>query len=197
MAPAKKLNTYTYQDYKDFDDSMRCEIIEGEVVMMSPSPIPMHQDIAGKIYASMLQFFKGKKCRPFMAALDIILDYHYNSENSQIILQPDVLVLCDKSKLDRRGIIGAPDLVVEVISPSSAKYDFGKKLELYLAYGVKEYWIVDSNAKTIHLNFEVNKDYEEIIYYADDRDKNIIKSRLFSGLELELNDIFDADYWKD
>ena len=194
MAPAKQLNTYTYQDYKDFDDSMRCEIIEGEIVMMSPAPSVWHQDILSNLHFELRSFFKRKKCKPYVSPIDVLLNYEYKGENSDIILQPDILVLCDKNKLDSRAILGAPDLVVEILSPSTAKYDFGKKLELYLAYGVKEYWIVDTNAKTIHLNFEVNKDYEETIYYADDKDKNIIKSRLFEGLEIPLSEVFEYGF---
>jgi len=194
MAPAKKLNTYTYQDYKDFDDNMRCEIIEGEVVMMSPAPSVFHQIYSNKINKAFNAFFEGKKCLPLYAPVDVLLDYEYKREDSNIVVQPDLIILCDKNKLDNRGILGAPELVVEILSPSTAKYDFGKKLELYLAYGVKEYWIVDSNAKTIHLNFEVNKDYEETIYYADDKVKNIIKSRLFEGLEIPLSEVFEYGF---
>ena len=194
MAPAKRLNTYTYQDYKNFDDSMRCEIIEGEVVMMSPAPSMWHQDIGLNIAAFFKQFFKGKKCKPHISPTDVLLNYEYKGENSDIILQPDLLVLCDKNKWNMRGVLGAPELVVEILSPSTAKYDFGKKMELYLAYGVKEYWIVDPHAKTIHLNYEVNKDYEETIFYLDEPDKNIIKSRLFEGLEIPLSEVFELGF---
>ena len=194
MTPAKKLNTYTYQDYKNFDDSMRCEIIEGEVVMMSPAPSGWHQDISSTLHTIFAVFLKGKKCKVYHAPMDVLLNYEYKGENSDIILQPDLLVLCDKNKLDKRGILGAPELIVEILSPSTLKYDLGKKMELYLAYGVKEYWIVDPNAKTIHLNYEVDKDYEETIFYLDDADKNIIKSRLFEELEIPLSEVFELGF---
>jgi len=194
MAPAVKLDTYTYQDYKNFDDSMRCEIIEGEVVMMTPAPSRFHQDISGNLYFKFRNFLKNKKCKAYYSPMDVLLNYEYKGENSDIILQPDLLVLCDKNKLDTRGVLGAPELVVEILSPSTLKYDLGKKLELYLAYGVKEYWIVDPHAKTIHLNYEVNKDYEETIFYLDEPDKNIIKSRLFEGLEIPLNEVFELGF---
>jgi len=194
MAPAKKLNTYTYQDYKDFDDSIRCEIIEGEVVMMSPAPSVWHQDILSNLHFELRSFFKRKKCKTYVSQIDVLLNYEYKGENSDIILQPDLLVLCDKNKLDSRAILGAPDLVVEILSPSTLKNDLYRKYVLYLAYGVKEYWIVDPNAKTIHLNYEVNKDYEEIIYYADDKDKDILKSRLFKGLEIPLSEVFELGF---
>ena len=194
MAPAVKLNTYTYQDYKNFDDSMRCEIIEGKIVMMAPSQTILHQEVLGNVAVLISDFVKGKKCKACISPLDVLLDYEYKGENSDIILQPDLLVLCDKNKLDKRGILGAPELVVEILSPSTLKYDLGKKMELYLAYGVKEYWIVDPHAKTIHLNYEVNKDYEETIFYLDEPDKNIIKSRLFEGLEIPLNEVFELGF---
>ena len=194
MAPAKKLNTYTYQDYKNFDDNMRCEIIEGEVVMMSPAPSVFHQDISGNLYFALRNLLKKKQCKAYSAPIDVLLDYHYNFEQSKVILQPDIIVLCDKNKLDNRGILGAPDLVVEILSPSTAKYDFGKKMELYLAYGVKEYWVVDTKAQTIHLNFSVDKEFVETIFYADDKDKNVIKSRLFEELEIPLSEIFEYGF---
>ena len=194
MAPAKKSNTYTYQDYKNFDDSMRCEIIEGEVVMMSPAPSGFHQDIILNIATFFKKHLRNAKCRPYIAPYDVLLNYEYKGENSDIILQPDIFILCDKNKWSNRIIKGAPELVVEILSPSTAKYDFGKKLELYLAYGVKEYWIVDPNAKTIHLNYEVDKDYEETIFYLDEPDKSIIKSRLFEGLEIPLSEVFELGF---
>ena len=194
MAPAKKLNTYTYQDYKNFDDSMRCEIIEGEVIMMSPAPSMWHQDISSSLHTKFANFLTGKKCKVYSAPIDVLLNFEYKGENSDIILQPDLLVLCDKNKWNIRGVLGAPELVVEILSPSTAKYDFGKKLELYLAYGVKEYWIVDPNAKTIHLNYEVDKDYVETIFYLDEPDKSIIKSRLFEGLEIPLSEVFELGF---
>ena len=194
MAPAIKLNTYTYQNYKNFDDSMRCEIIEGEVIMMSPAPSVWHQDISSTLHLIIGNFLHKKKCKVYSAPIDVLLNYEYKGENSDIILQPDLLVLCDKNKLDKRGILGAPELVVEILSPSTLMNDLHRKYALYLAYGVKEYWIVDPNAKTIHLNYEVNKDYEETIFYLDEPDKSIIKSRLFEGLEIPLSEVFELGF---
>ena len=194
MAPAKKLNTYTYQDYKNFDDSMRCEIIEGEVVMMAPAPSGFHQDISSTLHTIFANFLKGKKCKVYFSPMDVLLNYEYKGENSDIILQPDLLVLCDRNKLDKRGVLGAPELVVEILSPSTLKNDLHRKYSLYLAYGVKEYWIVDPNAKTIHLNYEVDKEYEETIFYLDDSEKNIVKSRLFDGLEIPLSEVFELGF---
>ncbi len=194
MAPAKKINTYTYQDYKNFDDSMRCEIFEGEVMMMSPAPNMWHQAISSNLHFIFSKFLKGNTCKAYSAPVDVLLDYKYKFEHSNIILQPDLLVLCDKNKWDKRGILGAPELVIEILSPSTLKNDIHLKYILYRDYGVKEYWIVNPDARTIHQYFLVDGDYEEFIYYSDDKDKNVIKSRLFEGLEIPLSEIFEYGF---
>ncbi len=194
MAPAVKLDTYTYQDYKNFDDSMRCEIIEGEVVMMAPAPSIIHQLISSDLHYILKRFFIKRKCQVFHPPTDVLLDYQYNFENAKIILQPDIIVVCDKNKLDFQKVLGAPDFVIEILSPSSLKNDLLRKYVLYRDYGVKEYWIVNPDARTINQYFLVNKDYEETIFYLDEPDKNIIKSRLFEGLEIPLSEVFELGF---
>lgn len=134
---------YTYGDYLTWPDDFRCELIDGKVYMMSPAPLLTHQDTAGEIFFQAKQALRGKSCRALIAPVDVRLPLHAEAdESTDVVVQPDVLVVCDSSKLDRRGVRGAPDWVVEVLSPSTAGKDQIEKRRLYERHGVKEYWLV-------------------------------------------------------
>lgn len=134
---------YTYRDYLTWPDDVRCELIDGVVYMMSPAPILAHQDVAGEIFFQAKQALRGKPCRAMIAPLDVRLPRQDEAdENTDVVVQPDVLVVCDPTKLDRRGVRGAPDWVVEVLSPSSASRDQIEKRRIYERHGVLEYWLV-------------------------------------------------------
>jgi Uma2 family endonuclease len=134
---------YTYRDYLSWPDDVRCELIDGVVYMKSPAPILAHQDVAGEIFFQAKQALRGKPCRVMIAPLDVRLPRHNEAdENTDVVVQPDVLVVCDPNKLDRRGVRGAPDWVVEVLSPSSASRDQIEKRRIYERHGVLEYWLV-------------------------------------------------------
>ena len=125
-----------------YKDEPREEIIHGRTVQMSPSPTIRHNTIVGNIYGIFWRFLKGKRCRVFMDGADV----HLDDENT---FAPDVMIVCDRDKIKHDGIYGAPDLVVEVLSPSTATRDKGTKKDVYERAGVKEYWIVDPLAKSI------------------------------------------------
>jgi len=141
---------YTYGDYLTWSDDVRYELIDGQAYLMAPAPTLEHQDIAGEIYRQLSNQLAGKACRPFIAPVDVRLP-RKDEEDEEIdtVVQPDVLVVCDISKLDRRGVRGAPDFVVEVLSPSSAYHDHQRKREVYERAGVREYWLVDPLERTI------------------------------------------------
>jgi Uma2 family endonuclease len=134
---------HCYGDYVTWPDDCRYELIDGMAYMMSPAPNLAHQDIAGEIYLQARLALKGKTCRAFIAPIDVRLPKK-DEVNEQIdtVVQPDVMVVCDSSKLDRSGIRGAPDWIVEVLSPSTASHDQIKKRRLYELHGVREYWLV-------------------------------------------------------
>ncbi len=139
----KKDRHYTYRDYLTWPDDVRCELIDGKVYMMSPAPLLSHQDVAGEIFRQTANQLLGKSCRTFMAPVDVRLPKSAEAdEETDSIVQPDVLVVCDSTKLDRRGVRGAPDWVVEVLSPSTAGRDQIEKRRLYERHGVREYWLV-------------------------------------------------------
>ncbi len=143
---------YTYGDYLSWPDDVRYELIDGVAYLMAPAPTLEHQDIAGEIYYQLRQQLEGKPCRPYIAPVDVRLPKRNEADEAiDTVVQPDVIVVCDQGKLDRRGVRGAPDFVVEVLSPSTAFHDHKRKREVYERAGVKEYWLVDPVERTIHI----------------------------------------------
>lgn len=134
---------YTYADYLSWPDDFRCELLEGKVYMMSPAPSVRHQDMVGEVFFQLKKQLKGKSCQPLVSPLDVRLPkLGRKRDDEETVVQPDVLVVCDSSKLDERGVNGAPDWVIEVLSPKTASKDQIQKRRLYEAAGVREYWIV-------------------------------------------------------
>ena len=125
-------------------DEQSYEMIDGQVVMMSPRPAYGHIQTAGNIYRIFANYLDGKRCMAFPDGMSLYLD-----ENNFLI--PDAMIVCEKEKIRHKGIYGVPDLVVEVLSASTAKYDRGKKKEIYEQHGVKEYWIVSPESRSIEV----------------------------------------------
>jgi Uma2 family endonuclease len=140
MTLDKPKQKYTYQDYLTWSDGERWEIIESVPYNMSPAPRRSHQDVSLNVAALMKMALKGKKCIPYIAPTDVVLD----DEN---VVQPDVFVVCDPKKLTEKGIFGAPDVIFEILSPSSTQKDRWIKKRLYERFGVKEYIIIDIEAQ--------------------------------------------------
>jgi Uma2 family endonuclease len=143
---------HTYRDYAAWPEGQRWELVRGQAWAMSPAPTWNHQEIAGFIYSQLRQFLNGKPCRAFIAPVDVFLPAPGQTpedlDGVDTVVQPDVGVVCDKSKiLPDKGVFGAPDLVVEVLSPSSVLHDLNTKLALYESAGVREYWVVDGHAE--------------------------------------------------
>lgn len=151
---------YTYKDYLTWPDDVRCEIIDGEVYMMTPAPILAHQDVAGEIFRQTANALVGKTCRALIAPLDVRLPRSNEAdEDTDIVVQPDVMVVCDPNKLDRRGVRGAPDWVVEVLSPKSASRDQIEKRRIYERHGVSEYWLVHPTDRLLTIYRLQNGEY--------------------------------------
>lgn len=144
MSLAQRDDAYhTYADYLAWPETVRYELVDGVAYLMVPAPVLDHQHIAGEVYYQLRRSLAGKPCRPFIAPVDVRLPKHDEAdERVDTVVQPDVLVVCDPAKLDRRGVRGAPDFVVEVLSPATAGHDQVRKRRLYERSGVKEYWLV-------------------------------------------------------
>lgn len=157
--PEKKQGEYTLEDYYALPDERRVELIDGVIYDMS-APTLLHQLIGGKVYVMIQSFIekKGGNCLPFYAPVDVRLDC-----DDKTMVQPDVLILCDDAKKTKRYIMGAPDFCLEVISESTRRKDYIKKLQKYTDAGVKEYWIIDPFQKIL-LVYHWKDDYAPHMY---------------------------------
>jgi Uma2 family endonuclease len=172
---------WTYEEYYRLDDERRYEIINGNL-LMAPAPDIWHQDWLGKLFRLLASFAeKHKLGNTFIAPVDVILD----EEN---VVQPDlVFVAAHKSRIiKRRGIFGTPDLLVEIICPSSVRRDRYNKKELYARFGVKEYWIGDAANRSLEV-LALKRGRYELLCAAEDRGE--IHSLVLKGLEFDLMDI--------
>lgn len=142
--PAEK-ERYTLADVLAWDDDRRMELIEGTVFLMAPSPATDHQLISGELFGQLHNYLKGKRCKVISAPFDVrLFEQEGNGpEDVDTVVVPDITVVCDPDKLDKRGCKGAPDMVVEILSPSTQRHDRLTKFNLYQRAGVREYWIVD------------------------------------------------------
>ena len=141
---------FTYRHYRTWPDTERWELIEGQAWSMSPAPIRDHQSLVLSLASAMRTFLKGKVCQVFISPFDVLFPENDEPDDEvSTVVQPDIVVFCDKSKLTRAGARGAPDLVVEILSPSTSKKDWNEKFNLYERHGVREYWVVDPAARSV------------------------------------------------
>jgi len=186
--PALEQNKrYTYQDYCQWDDDERWEIIDGVPFNMAPAPITRHQRIKGWLYTKISNKLEGKKCIPFDAPIDVIFSKHD-------VVQPDILVVCDPKKITEKNIQGAPDLIIEILSPSTSKRDRWTKKQLYERNGVKEYIIVDGDgAFSEQYILQENGKYQEaIVIDFDER----LEIQTVENLPLILKEALDIPPFK-
>ena len=165
MEAIKLDKKYTYADYYSWNDDNRWELIDGTVYAMAPGPSPTHQSTIGKLFWHLQSYLRDKSCEVFMSPLDVRLNAD-TSDNT--VVQPDLIIVCDKSKIDSRGIVGAPDFVAEVLSPYTAKHDMDRKYKAYMKAGVKEYWIIDPFNKMLMAHILHDGKYEGKPYFQDD-----------------------------
>lgn len=158
--PLPKLDRYTYADLLAWPEEVRAELIDGDLYMLA-SPSVQHQSISMDIGSQIAAYLRGKTCKVFAAPFDVRLFEQENDppHNIDTVVQPDLSVICDPSKLDSRGCKGAPDLVVEILSPSTMQHDRVVKFNLYREAGVREYWIVDPESQTLSVYTLENGQY--------------------------------------
>lgn len=144
--------SYTYADYLLWNFKERVELIKGKIFKMSPAPSSYHQRISGELTYLLSKFFRKSICQMYVAPFDVrLINYKKSTVDNQIItvVQPDLCVICDSEKIDEKGCIGAPDLIIEILSPGNSNREMTLKFDLYEENGVKEYWIVNQSEKTI------------------------------------------------
>jgi Uma2 family endonuclease len=181
---------WTYADYLTWPDDQRWEIIDGMAYSMSPAPTTSHQRILRKLAFIINAHLEGKECELFLAPLDVRFAEQKNASDNYIdtVVQPDILIVCDKSKLDERGCNGSPDFIIEISSPSTGKNDLTLKFDLYQRHGVKEYWIVHPEEQTVMV-FKIDEDgmYGKPERYAGECTVSV---PLFGDLVVDLKGVF-------
>ncbi|CDF57447.1 Uma2 family endonuclease [Thermobrachium celere] len=179
--------TYTYKDYKELKDTL-LEIIDGVPYLMSPSPTVEHQRILRKLLLILSDYFKNGICEVFSVPLDVIFKNEEETiDEAKNVVQPDIFVVCDNKKINDKNIIGAPDLIIEIVSSSSQSLDYVKKLNLYEKYKVKEYLIVNPINKTILQYVYENDSYASSNIYTKE---DIVKIIYFEGLLIDFKKVF-------
>ena len=184
MTALQRKDYYTFEDWMSWDEDFRAEIIDGKLYMMA-QPTLRHQEVAGDIFWQIYSYLKGKRCKVFYSPIGVRLE-----KNKDTCLEPDVVVVCDRSKLDGGKIcIGPPDMVVEVLSPSTKNKDMELKWKKYQEAGVQEYWIVDPDYRYITVNILDKGQYKSLQYIAGDT----ISVSVLDGCEVNLQSVFDLD----
>ena len=182
--------TYSYADYLLWRFKERVELFRGKIFEMSPAPNRKHQAVAGNLFQNFRYYFTNKTCKMYFAPFDVrLINFTQSTDNTVFtVVQPDLCVICDQSKLDKRGCIGSPDLVVEILSPGNSKKELGIKFNLYEENGVLEYWIVNPLEESVLIYSLVNDKYVATKPLIDGEK---IKSPLFPELDFEIAKIFE------
>jgi len=175
---------FTYSDYESWDDDNRYELIDGVAYMMS-APSTAHQSILMELSRQFANFLKGKSCKVFAAPCDVCLNGLGDEDDT--VVQPDLLVVCDESKLDKKRCNGAPDMTIEILSPSTTKRDLLTKLVKYQNAGVREYWIVDPDTEIVNVHILENGHYTITSY----ENHEAIAVTVLDGCVITLSDIFE------
>lgn len=188
MALPAKQKPYTFADISTWKEGENIEIINGEAFMMA-TPSSQHQEISMEIARQLANFLEGKPCRVYPAPFGVRLFEQDNDrpEDVDTVVIPDISVVCDRSKIDRYGCKGAPDLIIEILSPSTRRHDRLIKLNLYQRAGVREYWIVDPENRAVQVflledgALKIHEDYGR---------EDVAKVHVLSGCFIELNKVF-------
>jgi len=181
----------------------RWELIDGEAYDMSPAPSSRHLSISSILHNSLFNFLKNKLCKTFAAPFDVLLPNFPvgNEDDINTVVQPDISVICDPTKIIEKGCLGAPDLIIEILSPSTSKKNLNEKFQIYEKHGVKEYWIVDPGNKYIQV-FHFQSEGKDLGKYDEGtlippanwrEDKNTIaKSVVLKGFAVDVKVVFDS-----
>jgi len=179
-------DTYSHLDYLSWTFPDRVELILGKIFPMSPAANVRHQQCSAVMMYKFMQYFEGKPCITLQAPIDVF--FPGKDGLLDTVLQPDLIVVCDRAKLELKGCIGAPDLVVEILSPSSASRDVKDKYFIYETYGVKEYWIVQPEDKTLTIHTLTPEGKFQPLRMRTIGDKP--ESPLYPGLVVDLDEAF-------
>ncbi|MEW5815316.1 MAG: Uma2 family endonuclease [Spirochaetota bacterium] len=185
---------FTYKDYKSWPPDERWEIIRGIAWNMSAAANRYHQEISGVLFNRIYTFLAGKPCRVYHASFDVLLpdNTDQNEDDVATVVQPDISVICDPNKLTVQGCTGAPDWIIEILSPYTSKKDVEIKFHLYEQHGVKEYWIVDPGNRYVHV-YLLGADGKYPMEPQVFLDKDSIACTVLEGLRINLEEVFALD----
>ncbi len=180
---------YTYADYLKWKWEERVELFKGAVMKMA-APNTKHQVIAGNLYFKLKSFLNAFPCKVFIAPFDVRLPVQNKKKDNQIttVVQPDLCVVCDETKIDERGCLGAPDIAIEILSPGNNRKELHYKFDLYKEAGVLEYWVVVPSVEMIIIWYLEDGKYGKSKPYTSGQ---IITTPILSGLEINTTDIFN------
>jgi len=183
--------TYTYADYYSWKFEERLELIKGKIFKMSPAPGGNHQTISFNIAGELYVFLKNKSCKAYPAPFDVRLVRDEKSDKKvKTVVQPDISVICDLTKVaDERSCLGAPDIVIEILSPGNNAKEIKTKYDLYEEFGVKEYWVVYPVEQSL-MRYILNKEGK---FISEGRALTIgdkVTTPILPGFELALDDVF-------
>ena len=182
---------YTYADYLTWQFDDRLELIKGWIYKMSPAPKMRHQRVSFRLTLSLGNYLNQCSCQVYNSPFDVRLKKNKGTDAEvDTIVQPDISVFCDLTKLDDRGAIDAPDLVVEITSESTMKRDYNDKFNLYEANGVQEYWIVNPDSQSIEIFKLVNNVLESVGVFNEFDGFTEVSSVLFPDLTVNLVELF-------
>jgi len=182
---------YSYADYLMWSFEERVELIKGKVFRMSPAPLMRHQLVSSNLLREIMPFLKNKPCKVFHAPFDVRLPVKKGDQDSEIysVVQPDICIVCDPKKLDEKGCSGPPDLIIEILSQSTASRDLKNKFELYEESGVAEYWIVFPNDRVLEIYLQ---DSSGKFYSAARLTENdTVPCGLLSGIAMVVGELFE------
>jgi Uma2 family endonuclease len=184
---AEEDRSYTYADYKawELDEGERYELIGGKAYAMS-APNDPHQAIAAELTYQFVNFLHGKPCKVRPAPYDVRLFYQ-EDESDDTVVQPDLVVICDEKGRGLEGGRGAPNLVVEILSPSNTSEEYVRKFNLYLDAGVREYWVVAPKSNTVQVFILENNTYRGTVYNQTAQ----VPVHVLPGLSITLSDVFE------
>lgn len=179
---------YTYADYLKWDFEEIVELIKGKVFKKAAAPNRKHQEVSLNLSRILGNFLLGQKCKVYTAPFDVRFSRNPEDRKVDSVVQPDISVICDSTKLDERGCFGAPDLIVEILSPSNSRVELQNKFELYEEFGVREYWIIHPAENTLQINVLVNGIYQPSRLFTSGQK---VTSTVLPGFELDLVDFFE------
>lgn len=185
--PNRSFGGYSYADYLKWDFEEIVELIKGKIFAKAAAPNRRHQEVSANLTSRLWLFLKNHPCKVYSAPFDVRFSKNPNDEKVKSVVQPDISVICDPFKLDDKGCLGAPDLIVEILSPGNSRVELQNKYELYQEYGVREYWVIHPTECTVLIYTLVDGKFQPSrLFTAGDK----ITSSVIPGFELDLEEVF-------